>query len=228
MQDSSLQQQILNLLRAEFQREREGGFVLLRQVPSAGVRRFVDYFSALKSGDADLLAEASAHWGLATFFPYDVIQPPDAVKRSFELFVHAPTDWRRQTEAIKPAKSTEIRRVVKLALTQVISPLHTSHQGGGWQYDGLLNGRDITVNIDYHQKYAQFQYGITHPLQSHEVGKLRVDLSYEGLLGVGRGAWDMVELSYLDQSIALLRDLIIRCHDFLELLPTSNESTTRT
>ena len=228
MQDSSLQQQILNLLRAEFQRERDGGFVLLRQIPSDGVRRYVDYFSALKSEDADLLAEASAFWGLATFFPYDAIQPPDAAKRAFELFVHAPTDWRRRSEALKPAKSIEIRRVVKLAFTQVISPLHASRKGGFWQYGGLLNGRNITINIDYHQKYAQFQYGITHPLQSQEVGKLSVDLCYERLLGVGGGAWDVVEQANLDQDIALLRELIIHCHDFLKLLPTPHEDAKRT
>src|SRR5436190_19559313 len=181
MQNSSLQQHILKLLRAEFQREREGGFVLLRQIPNSGVRRFVDYFHTLESDDADLLAEASAHWGLATFFPYDAIQPTDAVKRSFELFVHAPTDWCPRPEAIKPAKSTETRRVVKLAFTQVISPLHISHQRGLWQYNGILKGRDITVNIDYHQKHAQFEYGIKHHWQSQEVGKLSVDLSYEGL-----------------------------------------------
>jgi len=223
MQDLSLQQQVLNLVRAEFQRERASGFATLRRIPSAGVRHFVDYFSALRCEDADLLAEAAAHWGLVTFFPYDALQPPDEVKRAFELYVRAPTDWRRQTEASRPAKSTETRRVVKLAFAQVISPLHTSDRGGLWQYSGLLKARDITINVDYHQKYAQFEYGITHPLQSQEVGKLRVDLNYEGLLGVGRGAWDMVELSHLDQSIALLRDLIIYCHDFLQLLPAPHE-----
>ncbi|HEU5125723.1 MAG TPA: hypothetical protein VFW05_16850 [Verrucomicrobiae bacterium] len=228
MQDSETQQHILSLLRAEFQREREGGFSRLRQIPSDGVRRYVDYFCALGSDEADLLAEASAHWGLATFFPYDAIQPPDSIKRAHELFVHAPTDWRHRPEASKPAKAVEIRRVVKLAFTQVISPLHTSHRGGLWHYAGLRNGRDITVNIDYHQKYAQFQYGITHPLQSQEVGKANVDLSYERLLGVGGGAWDIVEQAHLDQDIALLRDLIIHCHDFLQSLPAPHEDTKRT
>ncbi len=228
MQDLSLQHQVLNLVRAEFRRERDSDFVTLRRIPSASVRRFVDYFSDLRCDDADLLAEASAHWGLATFFPYDALQPPEEVKRAFELYVHAPTDWRRQAEATKPAKSTETRRVVKLAITQVISPLQTSHRGGLWQYTGLMKGRDITINIDYQQKYAQFQYGITHPLQSQEVGKASVDLSYERLLGVGGGAWDIVEQSHLDQDIALLRDLIIHCHDFLQLLPTRHEDTKRT
>jgi len=228
MQESNKQQQILSLLCAEFQRERDGGFALLRKIPSDGVRRYVDYFCALKSDDADLLAEASAHWGLATFFPSHPIQPPEAVKRAHELYVYAPTDCRRRIQTIKLAKSTEIRRVVKLAFTLMISPLHASHRGGLWQYDGLLNGRDITVNIDYHQKYAQFQYGITHQFQSQEIGKLSVDLSYERLLGVGGGAWDVLEQASLDQSIALLRDLIIHCHDFLQLLPTPHEDTNRT
>jgi hypothetical protein len=228
MHDSETQQHILSLLRAEFHRERIGGFPLLRQIPSGGVRRYVNYFCTLGSAEADLLAEASVHWGLATFFPYDAVQPSDDIKRAHELFVHAPKDWRGQPEVVRPAKAVEIRRVIKLAFTQVISPLQTSHRGGLWHYAGLRNGRDITVNIDYHQKYAQFQYGVTHPMQSQEVGKLSVDLSYERLLGVGGGAWDLVEHPHLDQDIALLRELVIHCHDFLQLLPTPHEDTKRT
>jgi hypothetical protein len=260
MQVLRTQQQILTLLRAEFRRERDSGFALLRQIPSTGIRRFVDRYCALGSSDADLIAESSAHWGLATFFPYDAIQPPEAVKRANELFAATPTEWidlskyqgvrelrahlafvnsnpecdniprdvRRRMEAITPVKSPEIRKVVKLAFAQMVSSLHVSHRGGLWQYDGRMDGRDITVNIDYHQKYAQFEYGITHPLQSREVGKLRVDLSYEGLLGVGRGAWDLLEQSNLDQSIALLRNLITRCHRFLDLIPGPHENTDRT
>ena len=260
MQDSRTQQQILVLLRTEFRRERDSGFALLRQIPSTGIRRFVDKFSALGVADADLLAEASAHCGLATFFPYDAMQPPEAAKRAHDLFVSAPTEWRetwkyegvrelrghlafansnpeldnipadvrRRIEAISPVKSPEIRKLVKLAFAQIISPLRVSHRGGLWQYDGRMNGKAITVNIDYHHKYAQFEYGITHPLQSREVGKLCVDLSYEGILGVGRGGWNLLEQSNLDQSIALLRDLITRCHRFLELLPSPDGTTTRT
>jgi hypothetical protein len=65
-------------------------------------------------------------------------------------------------------------------------------------------------------------------MQSQEIGKARVDLSYERLLGVGGGAWDIVERTDLDQDIALLRDLIIHCHDFLQSLPTSHENAKRT
>jgi len=118
----------------------------------------------------------------------------------------------------RPAKSTEIRRVVKLAFSQIIVPLEASHQGGLWHYQGDLHGRPIRINMDYRQKYAQFDYGIEHPYQAQEVGKLRLDMSYEQLMGLS-SHWDCVEQANLDQSVALLKDLILRCAEFIKALP---------
>jgi|KBSSwiStaDraftv2_1062776.scaffolds.fasta_scaffold188787_4 hypothetical protein len=143
-------------------------------------------------------------------------------------FDNIPGEVRKRIEAIKPVTSSDIRRVVKLAFGQTISPLAIGHVGGLWRYDGLMDGRTIRVNIDYHQKYLQFEYGIAHPFQTEEIGKINIDLSYEGLLGVGRGGWDCIEWANLDQSIALLRDLILRCHRFLPLLPNPHEHTKST
>ena len=143
-------------------------------------------------------------------------------------FDNIPSEVRKQIEAIKPVKSSDIRRVVKLAFGQTISSLTVSHVGGFWRYDGLMDGRPVTVNIDYHQKYVQFEYGITHAFQTEEIGRINIDLSYEGLLGVGRGGWDCIEQANLDQSVALLRDLVIRCHRFLQLLPNPHEDTKST
>jgi len=133
-----------------------------------------------------------------------------------------PEDVRRRIENIRPVKSAEIRKVVKLALAQVMSSLTVTHVGGSWTYVGNLQGRRIVVNIDYDQKYSQLAYGIEHPYQGTESGVFKIDLSYEGLLGFGRGNWDNLEQTNLDQSIALLRDLVVRCEDFLKILPNFN------
>jgi hypothetical protein len=127
-------------------------------------------------------------------------------------------DIKKWLGGIKPAKSTEIRRMVKLALSQTIGPLVVSHEGGLWHYQGDLQGRSLRINIDYHQKYAQFDYGIEHPYQEQEVGKLRLDMSYEQLMGLS-SRWDCVEEANLDQSIALLKDLVVRCAQFMNALP---------
>jgi hypothetical protein len=128
------------------------------------------------------------------------------------------SESRSWLQNLRPSKAAEIRRVVKLGLSQIIVPLDVSHQGGLWCYQGDLQGRPIRINMDYHQKYAQFDYGIDHPYQAQEVGKLRLDMSYEQLLGLS-SRWDCVEEGNLDQSIALLKDLVLRCAQFRNTLP---------
>jgi len=44
-------------------------------------------------------------------------------------------------------------------------------------------------------------------------------LSYERLMGFSSGGWDCLEQSNLDQSIALLKDLIIYCTEISNHLP---------
>jgi hypothetical protein len=138
-------------------------------------------------------------------------------KSSFGILMTA--DLRKWIEGIKPSKSTEIRKVVKLALSQAIPPVTVTHNGGLWRYEGILRGKAITVNIDYHQKNAQFDYGISHKYQSTEPGILRLDANYEQLMGLANHGWNCLEQANLDQSIALLKELIIRCHEFLQKLP---------
>ena len=121
-------------------------------------------------------------------------------------------------ENLTPSKSTEIRRLVKLAFAQIIVRLDVSHQGGLWHYYGDLNGRPIHINMDYHQKLAQFDYGIEHPYQAHQPGMLRLDMSYEQLMGLSC-RWDCVERANLGQSIAVLKDLVLRCAEFINALP---------
>lgn len=120
-------------------------------------------------------------------------------------------------ETLRPSKSTEIRQAVKLAFSQIIVPLDVSHQGSFWRYQGDLHGKPIRINMDY-QKYAQFDYGIEHPYQAKEPGKLRLDMGYEQLMGLSC-CWDCVEQANLDQSVALLKDLVLRCAQFINALP---------
>jgi hypothetical protein len=136
-------------------------------------------------------------------------------------------DIRRWIESIKPVKSTEIRKVVKLALSQIIAPLTVTHNGGCWLYGGYFQGTEISVNFDFHQKYAQFDYGIPHPYQSREPGIVRVDLNYERLMGLSGHGWDCLEQANLDQSIALLKELVVHCAGFLQKLPDSDEYKAR-
>jgi len=239
---------ILSLLRAEFQRERASDFALLRRAPSTGAQRFLDYFSTLKEADQDALADALSDRALLTFFPYETQSAYQKGNVAYKRYtgalvqmnewkyacvrslrgalslsrqtdeVRIPPDILKRVEAIKPVKSTETRKVVKLALSQAFAPLKVTHDSGEWLYEGHFQGRPISIVIDYSNSYFQLDYGIRHPYQ--ETAKIRLDLSYEGLLGIAAAAWDCLEQANLDQSAALLKDMIIHCHRFVQSLPS--------
>jgi hypothetical protein len=244
---------VLSLLRAEFQRERASEFALLRRIPSTGVRRFLDYFSALDEASQDALAEAMSDGALTIFFPHETENPYRKGNIAYKQYVdaqHQIADWKyenvqmlrsglaaskqsatpwipddvaRRIEAIRPVKSTEIRKVVKLALSQTVTSLKISQiHPGYWLYEGDLQDKAITIHIDYSNRRCQLDYGIAHPYQSQTIGEVRVDLSYEKLMGLWAAEWDCLEQANLDQSVALLKELISHCHRFVQSLPSPN------
>jgi hypothetical protein len=244
---------VLSLLRAEFQRERASGFALLRRIPSTGVRRFLDYFSPLDGASQDALAEAMSDGALTIFFPHETENPYRKGNIAYKQYVdaqHQIADWKyenvqmlrsglaaskqsatpwipddvaRRIEAIRPVKSTEIRKVVKLALSQTVTSLKISQiHPGYWLYEGDLQDKAITIHIDYSNRRCQLDYGIAHPYQSQAIGEVRVDLSYEKLMGLWAAEWDCLEQANLDQSVALLKELIAHCHRFAQSLPSPN------
>lgn len=243
--------EVLSLLKAEFERERASGFALLRQVPSTGVRRFLDYFSSLDELGKEALADALNDCAILTFFPDGRKNPYQKGNIAYKRYVDAqhqiagyryenvnsligalalskqssnpwiPDDIAKKIEAIRPVKSSEIRKVVKLALSQIMAQLKVTHEPYGyWKYEGYLDQRFVVARIDYGQKHRQLVYGIGHSYQSQEPGVLRVDLSYEKLMGLVAADWDCLEQANLDQSIGLLKDLIARCQNFLQSLPS--------
>lgn len=133
-------------------------------------------------------------------------------------------DIRTWIEAIKPVKSSEIRKVVKLALSQIIAPLTVAREGQFWLYEGNVDRKAISVTVDYSHRYHQLDYWVSTP--SNKRGFLGVN--YERLMGLAFAHWDCLEQTNLDQSIALLKELIVHCSDVLYRLPKINEARTST
>ena len=241
---------VIKLLRAEFQRERDSDFALLRHIPSTVVRKFLDYFSALNEAGRLALSEALAEKALCTFLPGEARNANSVAFQQYRASQLTMWDWkyldvrmlrgilttakrhpeahiargvtgniRKWIEGIKPVKSTEIRKVVKLALSQIILPLKVSHDRGLWKYEGNLQGKAISVNIDYDLTYAQLDYELPRQYQNRESGTVTIDGNYERLMGLTTGGWDCLEQANLDQSIAILKELIVRCAEFYRLLP---------
>jgi hypothetical protein len=126
-------------------------------------------------------------------------------------------DIRKWIEAIKPVKSADIRKVVKLAFVQIISPLKISHPIEDWIYEGELQGEMVSVAVNYSHPYHQLEYAVK--IQNQERGARWRGLNYEQIMGLSFSNWDLLEQSNLDQSIALLKEHIIYCADFLTRAP---------
>jgi hypothetical protein len=133
---------------------------------------------------------------------------------------------RKWIEAIQPVKSTEIRKTVKLALSQSIRPLRVTHDREEWVYEGDLQGKAISVAINYAHRYHQLDYRVLIPNQRCYIPF--GGLSYERLMGLVFAHWDCLEQANLDQSIALLKDLITHCAGILHRMPEVHEHETST
>jgi hypothetical protein len=244
---------VTSFLRAEFRREQASGYALLRLIPSTSVRKFLDYFAALDSADRDALSEALAQVALFSFFPtppHPSLSDNVAYKRYTDsmalmwdlryegtrglrmLLAEArmspdpafagelTKEMMEMIRAIKPVKAPEIRRVVKLALSQLFAPIDITHAGSDWHYEGLYQGREICVAIDYGGS-AQLRYEVSIRDKERRI-KLE-GLSYERIMGLSFAAWNCLEQSNLDQSIALFKDLIAYCIELPRRLPAVYE-----
>jgi len=242
----------MNLLRAEFRREKESGFALLRRIPSTDVRKFLDYFSTLNEPDRDALAEAMSQRALCLFSP-SAAHPYQSGNVAFRRYVDAlPLMWewryngtrelrmmlavaklepdssvargmtteiRDWIEAIKPVKSTEIRRVVKLALLQLFASLTLNHEGPYWRYEGFYQGREVCVLVDYGARHHQLDYHVSFRKDEPGTDLILKGLNFERIFGLTSANWDCLEQTNLDQSVALLKDLIVYCAEVLNRLP---------
>jgi hypothetical protein len=259
MNAQNSQNAVMNFLRAEFRREQESGFALLRRTPSTSKRKFIDYFAALNGAEQEALSEALAQVALYLFFP-SAPHPSRSGNLAYKRYCDAMVlgwDWkyedvrtlrlmlaaaekephsrfgrgmtseiRERIRAIKPVKSTEIRKVVKLALSQLFVPLTVSHEEQFWHYEGLLQGREVCVAIDYAARYRQLEYEIS--VKDKERGVMLERLNYERVMGLSYAHWDCLEQSNLDQSIALLKNFIIYCAEIPARLPAEYKQEANT
>ena len=242
---------ITNFLRAEFRREQETGFALLRRIPNTSIRQLLDYFMALDKQGQNLLAEAFSKIALHIFFPSDHQSNPcslpaykkynDAMSigwdwkycttqelRMFLAEAERNPEYSRQARgmtpevlekirAIKPVKSTEIRKVVKLALSQLLPDVKITQEAGHWCYRGSYQSQDVCIAIDYSARYTQLRYDVS--VSDKERGINLKGLTFERTMGILIMGWDCLEQANLDQSIALLTDLILYCVELPKRLP---------
>jgi len=122
-------------------------------------------------------------------------------------FQSLPPDVIRRAEAIAPTTAPEIRKVVKPAMADRFGAKPEKASGGEWHYvGGTSDGRPFGLWIDYGGRSDQLRYELTYDDARTGISARR--LNYEKLLGFGQGNWDFVTAANLQESIALLCDLI--------------------
>lgn len=134
-----------------------------------------------------------------------------------ELMTNEVKTWVR---TIKPVKSTEIRKMAKLGLSQIISSMTTSHEpyrDHCWNHCGSLAEIPVCVRIDTASRFRTFDYSVVRPEQHRNAPF--IGLNYEMLLGLSGSDWDCIQQSNLDGSTALLKELVVRCAFALDTLP---------
>lgn len=121
------------------------------------------------------------------------------------------------------AKANELRKVAKLCFEQLLGATpRKSENPGDWLYEGMLLGVPISVELRYALTPTQLSYGI-HAAGMRSGHRLSTEMFY----GLGVGSWNRVYLSEIDQSFALLRDLVemfVRDHIAITTLVRSGES----
>jgi hypothetical protein len=123
-------------------------------------------------------------------------------------------------QSIQPVQAKEIKPLVKLALLQMCPGLAITNKGGGlWQYAGAKQGIEFRFTVDYAGRADQLRYEID--IQDQKNGIIIERLSFEAVMGLSFAAWDCLEKNNLDQSIALLKELIIYCLELPARLPQS-------
>ncbi|HEV3110922.1 MAG TPA: hypothetical protein VGY99_10550 [Candidatus Binataceae bacterium] len=104
---------------------------------------------------------------------------------------------------VQPAKAPLLRKLVKGALTELLSAKRTKVAGGEMVYSGSLENRPLAVSVDFGSRLGQLRYGVKAAIPERN---LRVfQLTYEVFWGANLG-WDYLTEENVARSIDLFCD----------------------
>lgn len=118
----------------------------------------------------------------------------------------APKEALDKIAKVETAKAAELRKVAKLAFSQLLGAKPVAHQFGLWEYPGKLKHEDVAVRIDYGSIFAQVRYGVLLRRFEREIGHR--EINYESLHGFGHGWWDQIEEHRADEAFAVMAEAI--------------------
>ena len=108
-------------------------------------------------------------------------------------------------EQISLPKAPELRRLVR-QLVAVPLELEPRNDGGGeWDYYPRSGSPDLFLNVDYGGTAAQLRYSVLRRLPGEPLLRR---LSYERLLAIGEGDWDLITTDNATASVTTLRQIV--------------------
>lgn len=119
--------------------------------------------------------------------------------------------------SIRNVKAPELRKLVRPVLRSILGARPFKVGGGDWDYEGIINGSRVMVGIDYGGRSAQLGYEVA--VQSTEPLVEFKRAGFEVVLGVGHCNWDFIVEENVNDSMALLGELVTYVADLPKRLP---------
>jgi len=132
---------------------------------------------------------------------------PSSVSRELEEYAGS----------IRSVKAPDLRKLVRPVLRSILSARPSKLGGGDWDYEGTINRSDVRVRIDYGGRSAQLRYEVA--VHSTEPPVTFERAGFEVALGAGHGDWDFIVEENVNDSMALLGELVTYVAELPRRLP---------
>jgi hypothetical protein len=118
----------------------------------------------------------------------------------YSRFVQACFGYHAEPVGAPLARANELKKVARLCFDQLLGATpKKSKNPGVWLYDGVLDGIEVSVELQYPSNGTQLSYSVR---TASMVPFVRV--SAEQLYGMGGGMWHGIRATDVDQVFALL------------------------
>jgi hypothetical protein len=120
--------------------------------------------------------------------------------------VSVPQDLVDYANTIRGIKTPELRKRVGPAMKRLFEPALVSISNRFGNYDGMLCGSRVSIGLDLGTRYYQLGYQVA--VDSTDPPGRLTRAGFEMALGLGLGHWNFIVEENIDDSIALLSELV--------------------
>ena len=188
-----------------FRQQESDGFSLLKQIPSVTIKRFIAAYNCLSGAEKEWIRGAIGSTAASRIMG-DANDIEDSEERQFYRRFRDIMPYLSEFALLdgKKMKAVELRKMAKLMFSlRMGAEVYKDMEPGDWHYEGEIGGDSVDVLIRYSTRLGQVVYGVTGG-----PGEILKNLSYEKLMGISAGNWNLITDRNIDMSFALLWDMI--------------------